>query len=66
MKGHVKDIYTIFQGAEKELIIPVYQRNNDWAKSSASASQWPGRRHPQIPPAEALLQSRRQQAGDPF
>ena len=32
MKGNVKDIYTIFDGTDKELIIPVYQRNYDWGE----------------------------------
>lgn len=32
MKGHVKDIYTIFDGIDKELVIPVYQRNYDWGE----------------------------------
>ncbi|WP_182172633.1 GmrSD restriction endonuclease domain-containing protein [Flaviflexus equikiangi] len=32
MKGNVKDIYTVFDGTDKELIIPVYQRNYDWGE----------------------------------
>lgn len=32
MKGEVKQAYTIFDSVEKELIIPVYQRNYDWSK----------------------------------
>lgn len=32
MKGNVKDIYTIFDGTDKELLIPVYQRNYDWGE----------------------------------
>lgn len=32
MKGNVKDIYTIFDGVDKELFIPVYQRNYDWGE----------------------------------
>lgn len=36
MKGNVKDIYTIFDGTDKELIIPVYQRNYDWGENSVS------------------------------
>ena len=32
MKGNVKEIYTIFDGVDKELIIPVYQRNYDWGE----------------------------------
>lgn len=32
MKGNVRDIYTVFDGNDKELIIPVYQRNYDWGE----------------------------------
>ncbi|MDI9588676.1 MAG: DUF262 domain-containing protein [Acidobacteriota bacterium] len=30
MKGNVVDIYKVFDGSEKKLVIPVYQRNYDW------------------------------------
>nr|WP_120492652.1 DUF262 domain-containing protein [Corynebacterium lactis] len=30
MKGNVVDIYKAFDGADKKLVIPVYQRNYDW------------------------------------
>lgn len=32
MRGNVKDIFTIFDGTDRELIIPVYQRNYDWGE----------------------------------
>ncbi|QGU05295.1 hypothetical protein CETAM_10230 [Corynebacterium comes] len=32
MKGSVKSAYTIFDSAEKSIIIPVYQRNYDWTR----------------------------------
>lgn len=32
MKGSVKNAYTIFDSAEKSIIIPVYQRNYDWTR----------------------------------
>lgn len=32
MRGNVKDIFTVFDGTDKELIIPVYQRNYDWGE----------------------------------
>ena len=32
MKGNVKDIYTVFDGTDKQLVIPVYQRNYDWGE----------------------------------
>lgn len=31
MRGEVKEIYKIFDGVDKRIIIPVYQRNYDWA-----------------------------------
>lgn len=30
MKGNVVDIYKAFDGTDKKLVIPVYQRNYDW------------------------------------
>lgn len=30
MKGNVVDIYKAFDGSDKKLVIPVYQRNYDW------------------------------------
>lgn len=30
MKGNVVDIYKVYEGQEKNLVIPVYQRNYDW------------------------------------
>ncbi|MDO5050066.1 MAG: DUF262 domain-containing protein, partial [Actinomycetaceae bacterium] len=30
MKGNVVDIHKVFDGSEKKLVIPVYQRNYDW------------------------------------
>lgn len=30
MRGHVTEVYKIFDARDKELIIPVYQRNYDW------------------------------------
>ena len=30
MKGNVIDIYKVFDGSDKKLVIPVYQRNYDW------------------------------------
>ncbi|AYJ33683.1 DUF262 domain-containing protein [Corynebacterium xerosis] len=30
MKGYVKEIYKVYGEQDKNLIIPVYQRNYDW------------------------------------
>lgn len=30
MKGDVKEIYKVYDGKHRELVIPVYQRNYDW------------------------------------
>lgn len=30
LKGNVKEIVKVFDGADRELVIPVYQRNYDW------------------------------------
>lgn len=30
MKGYVNEIYKIYEGQDKNLVIPVYQRNYDW------------------------------------
>ena len=30
MRGEVYEIYRVFEGSSKQLIIPVYQRNYDW------------------------------------
>ena len=39
MKGNVVDIYKAFDGADKKLVIPVYQRKYDWISRSASRTR---------------------------
>ncbi|HIW94920.1 MAG TPA: DUF262 domain-containing protein [Candidatus Corynebacterium gallistercoris] len=36
MKGNVRDIVLLFDGNDKQLIIPVYQRNYDWGEAQCS------------------------------
>lgn len=36
MKGNVRDIIGVFSGNDRELIIPVYQRNYDWGEKQCA------------------------------
>lgn len=36
MKGNVRDIVLLFDGNDKQLIIPVYQRNYDWGEAQCA------------------------------
>lgn len=36
MKGNVVDIYKVFDGSDRKLVIPVYQRNYDWTEKQCA------------------------------
>src|SRR5699024_8766205 len=37
MKGNVTEIWRVFDGQSKQLVIPVYQRNYDWSEPQCDA-----------------------------